>query len=94
MILGHVIDRLVASEKHAKYEGAKILWVRPIDVGGEAQGEPFLALDTVGAGSGEKVLVTREGGASIIAFGRARAPIDAAIVGIVDRIDVDTEAGS
>ncbi|MFN7975907.1 MAG: EutN/CcmL family microcompartment protein [Acidobacteriota bacterium] len=89
MILGRVAGSLVASEKHPKYEGAKILWVRPLDASGEpAPGDPFLAIDTVGAGSGERVLVVVEGGAAIAAFRRPMAPLDAAVVGIVDAVGV------
>lgn len=88
VILCQVLDRLVASEKHADYEGGKILWVRPATPAGVPDGEPFLALDTVGAGARETVLVVQEGGASLIAARKRLAPLDAAVVGIVDRVDV------
>jgi len=88
MILARVMDRLVSSEKHPQFEGSKILWVQPLALSGDAAGEPFLAIDTVGAGHQETVLVVKEGGASIIAFRRPFAPLNAAIVGIVDQTDV------
>lgn len=88
MILGRVVGSLVSSEKHEKYEGAKILWIRPLDLRNAPSGEDFLALDTVGAGFEEKVLVVREGGAAIIAMKRALAPLDAAVVGIVDTVEI------
>lgn len=90
MIVARVVERLVSSEKHSLYEGAKLLWVEPVDlVGGGSLGSPFLAVDTVGAGSDETVLVTREGGASILAFRTPLAPIDAAVVGVVDDVQLD-----
>ena len=80
MILCKVLGPLVASEKHPAYEGCRLLWIQPIE-GGEAS----LAFDTIGAGCRETVLVTREGGASTLALGNPDAPVDAAIVGIVDQ---------
>lgn len=81
MILCDVVGTQVASEKHALYDGTTILWVRPWRPAGAP---PFLAIDTVGAGVGERVLVVCEGGAATLALRRPRAPLDAAIVGIVD----------
>jgi ethanolamine utilization protein EutN len=52
------------------------------------RGAAILAIDSVGAGVGEKVLVVIEGRAAGEALGRKGAPVDAAIIGIVDAVDV------
>ncbi len=54
---------------------------------GEARGPVLLAIDSVGAGVGERVLVVIEGKAAGDALGRRGAPVDAAIIGIIDRVD-------
>ena len=88
MILGKVIGTVVATQKNAKYEGAKLLLVQPLTLDDKPMGEPVLAVDTVGAGEGEKVLVVQEGRAANDAFGKKQGPLDAAIVGIVDLVDL------
>lgn len=91
MILGRVVGNIVATHKNDRYEGARILIVEPIDLDGVRSGAEFLALDSVDAGAGDVVLVVREGwAASTAATGRPQAAIDTAIVGVVDRIDLDT----
>lgn len=91
MILGRVVGNVVATQKNDRYEGARVLIVEPIGLDGERSGAEFLALDSVDAGAGDVVLVVREGwAASTAATGRPQAAIDTAIVGVVDRIDLET----
>jgi ethanolamine utilization protein EutN len=78
----------VATQKHAKFEGAKLLLVQPITLDDRPRGTALLAVDSVGAGVYEKVLVVIEGRAAGDALGRRGAPVDAAIVGIVDTVTV------
>jgi ethanolamine utilization protein EutN len=87
--LARVIGHVVATQKHSKFEGAKLLLVQPVVPEGTAQGHPLLAVDSVGAGVHETVLVVIEGRAAGDALGRKGAPVDAAIVGIVDAVDVE-----
>ena len=87
MILGRVVGTVVATQKHEKYEGSKLLLVQPLDVSGEDSGDEMIAVDGVGAGAGETVLVVEEGRSTSLAMGRDLAPANAAIVGIVDQID-------
>jgi ethanolamine utilization protein EutN len=84
MRLARVIGSVVATRKHPKLEGAKLLLAQPIDRDGQPQGGAQLAVDTVGAGVGELVLLVLEGRAAGAALGRRAAPVDAAIVAIVD----------
>jgi ethanolamine utilization protein EutN len=86
--LARVIGTVVATQKHPKFEGAKMLLVQPIGLEGTPRGFPLLAVDSVGAGVHETVLVVIEGRAAGDALGRKAAPVDAAIVGIVDSVDV------
>jgi ethanolamine utilization protein EutN len=87
--LGRVIGNVVATQKLKKFEGAKLLLVQPMNPDDSPRGTPLLTVDGVGAGVGERVLVVLEGRAAGEALGRAGAPVDAAIVGIVDRIDLE-----
>jgi ethanolamine utilization protein EutN len=88
MQLGRVIGTVVSTHKHAKFEGAKLLLVQPVTPDDRPQGVPLLAVDSVGAGVHEKVLLVIEGRAANEALGRKMAPVDAAIIGIVDEVDV------
>jgi len=89
--LGQVIGTLVATQKHGKLHGAKLLLVQPIGPDRAPRGAPLLSVDAVGAGVGETVLVVIEGRAAGEALRRKAAPVDAAIVGIVDQISMDTD---
>jgi ethanolamine utilization protein EutN len=88
MQLARVIGTLVSSHKHRKLDGAKLLLVQPLSLDDSPRGAPLLAIDSVGAGVGEKVLVVIEGRAAGEALGRKAAPVDAAIIGIVDHTTV------
>jgi ethanolamine utilization protein EutN len=89
--IGRVIGTLVATKKHTKLEGAKLLLVQPLTLDDQPRGTPVLTIDSVGAGVGEKVLVVIEGRAAGDALRRRAAPVDAAIIGIVDRVTIDEE---
>lgn len=89
MLIGRVIGTVVATQKHEKFEGAKLLLVQPLTLEGEPRGTAVLAIDGVGAGVHETVLLVQEGRAAIETLGKPVAPVDAAIVGIIDEIHVD-----
>jgi len=88
MKLGRVIGRVWATAKDASLEGRKILLVRPLDLAGDAAGEAYLAIDSVDAGAGERVLVLDEGGGAGIVLGADDPPIRTVIVGVVDHMEV------
>ena len=88
MLLGRVIGTLVATQKHRKLEGAKLLLVQPLTLEDTPRGAPVLTIDSVGAGVGEKVLIVLEGRAAGEALRRKAAPVDAAIIGIVDAVEL------
>jgi ethanolamine utilization protein EutN len=86
--IGRVIGTVVATQKHRKFEGAKLLLVQPLNIDDTPRGAALLAIDGVGAGVDEKVLVVMEGRAAGEALGRKAAPVDAAIVGIIDAVTI------
>lgn len=88
MQIARVIGTVVATQKNRKLAGAKLLLVQPLTLEGESKGVALIAIDAVGAGVGERVLVVIEGKAAGDALGRKAAAVDAAIVGIVDAVDV------
>ena len=87
MILARVVGTVVATIKRPQFEGAKLLLVQPETPQGEAKGPTLLAIDSVGAGVDERVLVVLEGRAAGEALGKKHAPVDAAIIGIVDQLE-------
>lgn len=89
MILGRVVGNAVATVKRPQFEGAKLLLVQPETPEGAPVGTALLAVDGVGAGVSERVLVVVEGRAAGDIVGKPLAPVDAAIIGIVDRVDVE-----
>jgi len=88
MQIARVIGTVVSTQKHRKFEGAKLLLVQPLNVDDSPRGTALLAVDGVGAGVHEKVLVVLEGRAAGEALGRKAAPVDAAVVGIVDTVSM------
>ena len=87
MQLAHVVGTVVSTQKNRWLVGAKLLLVQPVTLEDKPRGVALIAVDSVGAGVGEKVLIVLEGRAAIDVLGRKRAPVDAAIVGIVDRVE-------
>ncbi len=87
MQICRVVGTVVSTQKNRKLEGAKLLLVQPLTLAGEARGVTLIAIDSVGAGVGERVLVVIEGKAAGDALGRKAAAVDAAVIGIVDTID-------
>ena len=87
MILARVVGTVVSSVKRPQFEGAKLLLVQPETPQGDAKGATLLAIDSVGAGYSELVIVVLEGRAAGEALGKKHSPVDAAIVGIVDQLE-------
>jgi len=88
MLLARVVGTVVSTDKHPAFEGAKLLLVQPVGPDDVPRGTTLLAVDSVGAGVHEKVLIVMEGRAAGEALGRKGAPVDAAIVGIVDVVEM------
>jgi ethanolamine utilization protein EutN len=88
MLIAKVVGTVVATQKHRKFESAKLLLVQPLNADDTPRGGTLLAVDGVGAGVHEKVLIVLEGRAAGEALGKKAAPVDAAVVGIIDSVDV------
>ena len=87
MFLAKVRGTVVSTSKDERLVGFKLLVVSRLGIDGEYVGLPQVAVDTVGAGNGETVIVT--GGSSArFAADRSDAPIDSTIVGIVDTVEI------
>ena len=87
MRIGRVTGALVSTQKHEKLNGAKLLLVQPIDADGHVSGVTVLAVDAAQAGIGDTVLLVMEGRAAGQAVRRRAAPVDTAIVGVIDSVN-------
>jgi ethanolamine utilization protein EutN len=88
MVIGKVVGTVVATRKHDRLIGGKIQVIQPLEpCSMEPNGALFVAIDAVGAGIGEQVLIAR-GSAARKAIDNESAPVDATIVGIIDEIDI------
>ncbi|MEW6511765.1 MAG: EutN/CcmL family microcompartment protein [Bacteroidota bacterium] len=87
MFLARVIGTVWGTRKDERLKGFKLQFIQPIDRSRKEVGDPIVAVDTVGAGPGETVMyiTARE---AVIPLPVDEAPVDASIVGIVDRIDI------
>ncbi len=94
MILGKVVGHVVSTQKNPKLIGSKLLIVNPIkskselyDTTGNSEKEIIITVDMIGAGVGETVIVTQDYAAANAA-GDPESPVNAAIIGIVDTVDI------
>ncbi|SMB90944.1 ethanolamine utilization protein EutN [Thermanaeromonas toyohensis ToBE] len=82
MLIGKIVGTVVSTRKHKELTGLKLLIVRPLNT--RSPHQDLVAVDNIGAGVGEIVLVVL-GNSARLAIGNPQAPVDAAIVGIVDQ---------
>jgi microcompartment protein CcmK/EutM len=85
MIIARILGTVVSTQKDERLLGKKLLIVRPINVDGSDTTGYVVAVDTVGAGYHERVLA---GSSARLAQGMKDVPVDAAIVGVIDTVDV------
>ena len=90
MILAKVVGTVVATRKDERLVGQKLLLVQALDATGKPQGNHLVAVDTVDAGAGETVLIV-SGSSARLAADLKDSPVDAAIVGIVDVVEIDSD---
>lgn len=88
MYLAGVVGDVVATHRHAELAGRKLLLVRRQGLDGSLEGPEIVALDVIGVGVGERVLVVQEGGAARTLFGNPKIPAQAVVVGVVDQVDL------
>ena len=86
MIIARILGTVVSTQKDERLHGKKLLIVKPINLDGTDQSGYLVAVDTVGAGFHEQVIVV--GGSSArMAEGNKDCPVDSAIIGVIDEID-------
>ncbi|HKW96688.1 MAG TPA: EutN/CcmL family microcompartment protein [Bryobacteraceae bacterium] len=88
MLIARVVGEVVATEKHQSHKGRKALLVQPLNLDGTNRGDPVIALDAVDAGVGDRVLIALDGFSAMTSVGRPQSPIDMAVIGFVDAIDL------
>ncbi|NMC72355.1 MAG: EutN/CcmL family microcompartment protein [Myxococcales bacterium] len=87
MFLARVVGNVVSTRKTEKLTGVKLLVVEPVDFANQQpDGKPLVAIDAVGAGEGEVVLVV-QGSSARLTETTKDAPVDATIMGIVDYVE-------
>lgn len=90
MIIGNVVGNVWATRKDEKLNSFKLLVVQPIKYTEGKESSVFVAVDSVGAGIGETVLVVNGSAARVSFSGDSKSvPVDATIVGIIDTVDID-----
>ena len=88
MQVARVVGNVVASQKNEKLVGSKLMLVQPLTPDGKPKGPVLLAIDGVDAGIGDRVLLVQDGKAAMQVLGRGLAGVDAAIVGVVDEMEL------
>ena len=88
MKIGRVAGTVVATICSPSLDGRKLLYVDLLDLEGKATGKDLIAVDAVGAGSGETVLVLDEGNGARQVLEAPGAPIRAVVVGVIDDIEI------
>ena len=88
MLLAKIVGTVVATRKDPRLVSNKLLLARPVDPKGKLEGNYLVAIDTVDAGVGETVLIV-SGSSARMASGLKDCPVDAAIVGIIDTIEMN-----
>jgi ethanolamine utilization protein EutN len=84
MLIGMVEGSVVSTVKHPSMKGWKLLIVQPLDEAGQPDGDPQLAIDSIGAGRGIKVLMTNDGKGARELVGDTTSPVRWSVVGLVD----------
>ena len=90
MLLVKIVGSLVATQKDPNLDGSKLLIGKEIRLDGELTETYHVAVDTVGAGQGEVVVLVRGSSARMTEF-TGHKPIDTAVIAIVDEIEIDRQ---
>ncbi len=92
MILAKVVGTVVATRKDPRLEGRKLLVIQTVSPDGAPKPSSYLvSIDTVGAGVGDTVIAV-SGSSARMAEGMKETPVDTAVIGIVDKVDIDAPA--
>jgi ethanolamine utilization protein EutN len=86
--IARVVGSLVSTIKHPAYDRTKLLLVQPLDMEGADSGATMVAVDAIGAGSGELVLICKEGSAARQVLGLENPPVRSLVIGIIDEVQL------
>lgn len=87
MIIARILGTVVSTQKDERLQGKKLLIVKPLNLDGTDQSGYTVAVDTVGAGFNERVLIVA-GSSARLAEGNKDCPVDSAIIGVIDSFEV------
>ncbi len=92
MLLARVEGNLTATRKHSSYEGWRLVICQPISRDGSPEGVPQVAIDSLGAGMHQRVIISSDGSATRKAVGDEKSPARWMIIGVVDEVTPGTTA--
>ena len=92
MVLARIEGNVVATRKHPSFEGWRLLICQPIGQAGELEGPPQVAIDSLGAGLHERVIISSDGAAARAAVGDPKSPARWMVVGLVDEPETGAHA--
>ncbi|HLJ95532.1 MAG TPA: EutN/CcmL family microcompartment protein [Gemmataceae bacterium] len=84
MQIGRVVGHAVATVKHSSLQGWRLLLVQPLSSEGKEDGEPLLAIDKLGAGPADRVLLSNDGAGARELVGVKNSPVRWMILGVCD----------
>jgi microcompartment protein CcmK/EutM len=91
MLIGRVVGEVVATHKHPSHVGLKLLLVQTLNLDGTDRGDAVVAVDSVDAGIGDRVLLATEGFSAMTAVNRPQSPTEMAIIGVIDEVSLIPE---
>lgn len=86
MLLARVEGNLVSTRKHPSLEGWRLVICQPINQTGQAEGTPQVAIDALGAGMHQRVIISSDGAAARAAVGDPKSPVRWSVIGVVDEV--------
>ena len=90
MQIARVVGDLTATQKHPSHKEQKLLLVQLLELDESPKGNPVVAVDAVNAGVGDKVLIVMDGYAAMTSVDRPQSPIDFAVIGVIDHVELAT----
>jgi len=84
MLRGIVEGTATATIRHPSMKGWKLLIVQPLDIDGRADGDPVLAIDSLGAGRGTEVVISNDGRSAREMVGSNNSPVRWSVIGLID----------
>lgn len=91
MLLARIEGSVIATRKHPSFEGCRLLICQPIGGNGQPEGVPQIAVDPIGAGMHQRVVISSDGSATRQAVGDPKSPARWLVVGIVDEPESGVE---